>query len=136
MPEVTAQRNYPTTKRSVARARTDCRDFLKSCGLPGPLDVVDDIVLVVSELMTNAVIHGRVSGTSGRQVRMAIEKTGDVIRVEVRDTQSDKMPRLCEGSGHDLGRRGLVLVDVLADSWGVKREAIGKTVWAEKRFVR
>ncbi|MBA2807078.1 ATP-binding protein [Streptomyces sp. KM273126] len=138
MPEVTAQRNYPTTKRSVARARTDCRDFLASCGLPEAHDFVDDMVLMVSELMTNAVTHGRVPGTSGRQVRMAIEKTGDVIRVEVRDTRSDTRPHLCEGNGNgqDIGGRGLVLVDALSDSWGVSPELMGKTVWVEKRLER
>ncbi|UIX33130.1 ATP-binding protein [Streptomyces sp. GQFP] len=133
MPEVIAQRNYPTTNRSVGRARTDCRNFLASCGLPEAQDFVDDMVLMVSELMTNAVTHGRVPGTSGRQVRMAIERTGDVIRVEVRDTQSDKKPHLC-GTGQDTGGRGLVLVDALSDAWGVNPGVIGKTVWAEKRL--
>lgn len=135
MPEVIAQRTYPTTKRSVARARTDCRDFLAACGLPGAQCFVDDMVLMVSELMTNAVTHGRVPGTTGRQVRMAIGKTGDVIRVEVRDTQNDKKPCLC-GTGQDTGGRGLVLVDALSDAWGVSPEVIGKTVWVEKRLER
>lgn len=132
-PEVTAQRNYPTTKRSVSRARTDCRDFLASCGLSGVRDVVDDMVLMVSELMTNAVTHGRVPGTSGRRVRMTLEKTGDVIRVEVRDTQSDKGPHPCMDSQASSGR-GLVLVDALSDVWGVSPEVIGKTVWVEKKL--
>lgn len=132
-PEVTAQRNYPTTKRSVSRARTDCRDFLAFCGLPDAHDFVDDMVLMVSELMTNAVTHGRVPGTSGRHVRMAIEKTGDVVRVEVRDTQSDKGPHLCADS-QAIGGRGLVLVDALSDAWGVSPEVIGKTVWVEKKL--
>ncbi|MFI1359276.1 ATP-binding protein [Streptomyces sp. NPDC020898] len=135
MPEVIAQLNYPTTKRSVGRARADCRDFLASCCLPEAQDFVDDMVLMVSELMTNAVTHGRVPGTSGRQVRMAIEKTGDVIRVEVRDTQNDRQPRLCE-AGQGTGGRGLVLVDALSDAWGVSPEGIGKTVWVEKRLER
>ncbi len=133
MPEVTAQRNYPTTKRSVSRARTDCRVFLTACGLPDAHDLVDDLVLMVSELMTNAVTHGRVPGTSGRQVRMALEKTGDVIRVEVRDTESDKKPHVCV-NGQDVGGRGLVLVDALSDAWGVSPEVVGKTVWVEKKL--
>lgn len=135
MPEVIAQRNYPTAKRSVGRARTDCRDFLASCGLSEAQRFVDDMVLMVSELMTNAVTHGRVPGTTGRQVRMAIEKAGDVIRIEVRDTRNDKQPRLCE-TGQGTGGRGLVLVDALSDAWGVSPEVIGKTVWVEKRLER
>lgn len=133
MPEASAQRNYPTTKRSVSRARTHCRDFLASCGLPDAHDFVDDMVLMVSELMTNAVTHGRVPGTSGRHVRMAMEKTGDVIRVEIRDTQSDEKPHLC-ADGHATGGRGLVLVDALSDAWGVNPNVIGKTVWVEKKL--
>lgn len=135
MPEVIAQLNYPTTKRSVGRARADCRVFLASCCFPEAQDFVDDMVLMVSELMTNAVTHGRVPGTSGRQVRMAIEKAGDVIRVEVRDTQSDKQPHRCE-AGQNTSGRGLVLVEALSDAWGVSHEVIGKTVWVEKRLER
>ncbi len=135
MPEVIAQLNYPTTRRSVGRARADCRTLLASCCLPEAQDFLDDVVFLVSELMTNAVTHGRVPGTSGRQVRMAIEKTGDVIRVEVRDTQNDKQPRLCE-TGLDTGGRGLALVDALSDAWGVNPEVIGKTVWVEKKLER
>jgi len=66
---------------------------------------------------------------------MTIERAGNVYRVEVRDTQSDRMPVLSvEGSGLGCGGRGLLLVDSLSDKWGVRPEAVGKTVWAEKEF--
>jgi anti-sigma regulatory factor (Ser/Thr protein kinase) len=136
MPELTTHRQYPTTNRAVARARSDSITFLASCGIDPADEFASELVLVISELMTNAVTHARVPGASGRQVGMSIEKADDVYRVEVRDTQSDNMPRLCEGSVHDTRGRGLVLVEALADSWGVKPEAVGKTVWVEKRFAR
>ncbi|WP_329217775.1 ATP-binding protein [Streptomyces sp. NBC_01485] len=132
MPETFASYKYPTTKRSVGRARTDCRAFLTACGIPDTDDFADELVLVVDELMTNAVTHGRVPGTSGRQVRLTIGRTGDLLRVEVRDTQSDRMPQLRKADGDEDNGRGLFLVDALTCTWGVTGEAVGKTVWAEK----
>ncbi|WP_405894646.1 ATP-binding protein [Streptomyces sp. NBC_00104] len=108
---------------------------MSSCGIDREDEFAGDPVLVVSELVTNAVTHGRVPGTSGRRVGMSTEKDGNIYRVEVRDTQRDAMPLLCEArNGLDGGGRGLLLVDSLADKWGVRPEGIGKTVWAEKEF--
>ncbi|SEQ30406.1 Anti-sigma regulatory factor (Ser/Thr protein kinase) [Streptomyces sp. yr375] len=132
MPETFATYKYPTAKQSVSRARTDCRAFLAACGIPVTDDFADELVLVVDELVTNAVTHGRVPGTSGRQVRLSIGKTGDLLRVEVRDTQSDKVPQLRKVDGDEGNGRGLFLVDALVGTWGVTGEDIGKTVWAEK----
>ncbi|MGW0711920.1 ATP-binding protein [Streptomyces sp. NPDC002643] len=135
MPEAITHRQYPTTNRSVARARSDSLAFLASCGIDSGGEFASDVMLVVSELMTNAVTHGRVPGTSGRQIGMSIERAGNVYRVEVRDTQSDRMPVLRAASGSDTdGGRGLLLVDFLSDKWGVRPEGVGKTVWAEKEF--
>ncbi|MFI2203703.1 ATP-binding protein [Streptomyces sp. NPDC020192] len=134
MTEPTTRRQYPTSNRSVARARSDALTFLNSCGIARENEFASDLALVVSELMANAVTHGRVPGTSGRQVAMSIEKAGSVYRIEVRDTQGDSMPVL--GKPGDLSGegRGLLLVDSLADKWGVRPERVGKTVWAEKEF--
>lgn len=92
MPENFASFHYPTTKLAAARARTDCRKFLLTCGIPVDDDFADELTLVVDELVTNAVTHGRVPGTTGRQVRLTVSRDGDLFRVEVRDTQSDRMP--------------------------------------------
>uniref|UniRef100_UPI001F1D8599 ATP-binding protein n=1 Tax=Streptomyces adelaidensis TaxID=2796465 RepID=UPI001F1D8599 len=133
--ELTTHRQYPTTNRSVARARSDSIAFLASCGIDREGEFVSELVLLVSELVTNAVTHGRVPGTSGRQVGMSIEKAGNIYRIEVRDTQSDRMPVLClDGNGLARGGRGLLLVDSLSDKWGVRPEGVGKTVWVEKEF--
>ncbi|MET8979156.1 ATP-binding protein [Streptomyces sp. NPDC004539] len=132
MSETFATFHYPTTKLAATRARTDCRKFLLTCGIPVDDTFTDELVLVVDELVTNAVTHGRVPGTTGRQVRLGIARDGDLFRVEVRDTQSDRMPQPCKADADDEGGRGLALIDSLATSWGVVGEVIGKTVWAEK----
>ncbi|MGJ5896666.1 ATP-binding protein [Streptomyces niveiscabiei] len=132
MPENFASFHYPTTKLAAARARTDCRKFLLTCGIPVDDDFADELTLVVDELVTNAVTHGRVPGTTGRQVRLTVSRDGDLFRVEVRDTQSDRMPELQKAGDDEDRGRGLALVDSLASTWGVVSEVIGKTVWAEK----
>ncbi|QNP75906.1 ATP-binding protein [Streptomyces roseirectus] len=130
--EAFAAHHYPTTQLAASRARTDCRKFLLACGIPVDDDFAEELTLVVDELITNAVTHGRVPGTTGRQVRLTIAHTDGVFRVEVRDTQSDKMPQLKKAGVEDGGGRGLALVDALVSTWGVVSEVIGKTVWAEK----
>ncbi|MCX4881727.1 ATP-binding protein [Streptomyces sp. NBC_00847] len=136
MPEPITRRQYPTTPRSVARARMDSLAFLHACGVDREAGFSSDLTLVVSELMTNAVTHGCVPGTSGRQIAMSIEKAGNVYRIEVRDTQSDGMPVLGEPDALGGEGRGLILVDFLSDKWGVRPERVGKTVWAEKEFAK
>ncbi|WP_406177722.1 ATP-binding protein [Streptomyces canus] len=84
---------------------------------------------IVAELAVNAATHGRVPG---RDFRLTLYVVGDTLRIEVTDTQGDRLPRVeLPALGAETGR-GLVLVDALADRWGV---APGprprKTVWAE-----
>ncbi|KPI06826.1 hypothetical protein OK074_4007 [Actinobacteria bacterium OK074] len=133
MPEAFASHHYPTTKLAPSRARTDCRKFLLTCGICPTTPFVDDLVLVVDELMVNAVTHGRVPRTYGRQIGLLMEKSGDLIRVQVRDTQSDKMPEVRTPAVRDEEGRGLLLVAELSDNWGVRKEVVGKTVWAVKK---
>lgn len=115
---------------AVGEARAELRKVLTSWGAAE--SVVDSALLVLSELLTNAQRHGRVPG---RQVETRFLRLrgagGDGVRVEVHDTsprrpaQGTPAPYSCEG-------RGLVLVDGVADRWGVAdRGGPGKTVWAE-----
>lgn len=132
MSETFATYLYPTTKLTVTRARIDCRDFLAHCDYPTNDTFADELALIVDELVTNAVTHGRVPGTSGRQIRLTLTRIDDNFRIEVRDGQSDRMPELRKPEPDDADGRGLLLVDSLASTWGVNDEIIGKTVWAEK----
>jgi anti-sigma regulatory factor (Ser/Thr protein kinase) len=85
----------------------------------------DDVVLCVSELVTNAVLHARTAGV----LRLFVGADG--VRIEV-DDESPAPPRL--STEHRVaGGRGLHIVDQLAASWGHASRPGGKTVWAEVR---
>ncbi|WP_420802369.1 ATP-binding protein [Streptomyces taklimakanensis] len=93
------------------------------------------VALLVGELTANAVRHGRVPGRDFR-LRLTYEAPAGTVRVEVSDASSDRPPiEPFDPSCDDESGRGLYLVDVLADRWGVApREpagSVGKTVWAE-----
>jgi anti-sigma regulatory factor (Ser/Thr protein kinase) len=93
--------------------------------LGGHADVMtEDAVLVADELASNALRHG----TSDRSCRLALFDRGRLLRIEVSDT-SPRMPQFRTPDQH--GGRGLILVDRLTASWGVRRHAGHKTVWAE-----
>jgi len=83
-------------------------------------------VLVVSELVTNALRHARDTGAIGLELTSA----GTCLRVEVQDGDPhwrlSSAPAATDESGY-----GFVLVDSLAGRWGVRRISAGKAVWAE-----
>src|SRR3954447_15877457 len=80
--------------------------------------------LLVSELVTNAVVHA----ASAVEVEVALDDTGLTVRVRDADTGPLVM-RAGGGSELDEGGRGFVLVDRLAESWGTERRAARKCVW-------
>lgn len=88
----------------------------------------DTVVLLVSELVTNAVVH------TGRPAVLHLSAPGTAcdgpVRLEVVD-DSSRPPRRRRAAGEDTGGRGLELIDVLADRWGWRREGAGKRVWCE-----
>lgn len=93
-----------------------------------PKHVVEDALLLVSELVTNAVRHGRPDVT----ITLRIDR--DRIRIAVRDG-SDTLPVVPSGqpSVDRPTGRGLLIVAATARDWGVERASgsAGKTVWAE-----
>ncbi|GHJ22641.1 hypothetical protein TPA0909_42550 [Streptomyces albus] len=90
--------------------------------------------VVVAELASNAVRH---CGGIGRDFRLRLvlgvgPAAGGTLRVEVTDARADK--RLPPGLPRSSGR-GLVLVNALAERWGVRvNDAVTKTVWAQLRL--
>lgn len=88
-----------------------------------------DVTLCVSELATNALLHGV---PPGRRFLLRLRYDGAVVRAEVHDSGAG-VPRVAEEAGGDEeeGGRGLLLVSVLADKWGVGMRAPGKLVWCE-----
>src|SRR5215471_4359674 len=113
----------PPDVPAVRLARRATRDALNAWQLD---QLEEDAVLLVSELVTNAVRHAADTGAIGLELTSA--RTW--LRVEVQDGDPcwREMDRLddCDESGF-----GFVLVDSLADRWGVRQVSAGKAVWAE-----
>jgi anti-sigma regulatory factor (Ser/Thr protein kinase) len=89
-----------------------------------PEDVLDDAALLTSELVSNAVLHGR------SEVRLVVERRRRRLRVSVHDENS-RHPSRVPDDPNALDGRGMALVAGIAASWGVRDEAIGKAVWFE-----
>jgi anti-sigma regulatory factor (Ser/Thr protein kinase) len=82
------------------------------------------MVLVTSELVTNAILHARTD------VGLVLRLNGPSIVLEVTDSSPVPVPPPHIPNPDDTSGRGLYLVDVLADEWGVRSEhGGGKTVW-------
>ncbi|SCE17492.1 Anti-sigma regulatory factor (Ser/Thr protein kinase) [Streptomyces sp. DvalAA-14] len=96
----------------------------------------DDVLLCVSELTTNALLHGVPPGR-GFMLQLSRD-AGGVLRIEVHDS-GDGRPRLPTQADGERGPdpdqmesgRGLFLVDALADKWDVGERTPGKVVWCE-----
>ncbi|MFD8309233.1 ATP-binding protein [Streptomyces sp. NPDC059690] len=111
-------------RRSVQAARRFTAETLTGWDLAGT-DRADDVLLCVSELVTNAVIHGV---PPGRQLRLILRNEGRVLVVEVHDS-GPGVPHVVDDA--DEGGRGLLLVSALSDKWGVRERELGKAVWCE-----
>ncbi|MCV2462105.1 ATP-binding protein [Streptomyces sp. ICN988] len=126
-PSSPRERLYRRERRSVPAARAFARETLADWGVRGR---ADDVVLCVSELATNALLHGVPPGR-GFLLRLWLLPCGDGVRVEVHDS-GDGVPAVPLESGRsDEGGRGLLLVSELADKWGVTEREPGKVVWFE-----
>jgi integral membrane sensor domain MASE1 len=88
-----------------------------------------DASLLVSELVTNCVRHAQLR--PGDRIRLQVELSDDVLRVEVSDPGEGFAANLPEPSGRGPGGWGLFLTERLADRWGVDREEGWTTVWVE-----
>ena len=89
--------------------------------------MTEDAVLLVSELVGNAVRH-----TGARVFGLRMRRRRGWIRIEVRDP-SRGLPCLMPVQETDISGRGLFLVDKLSDRWGVDLLPRGKTTWFEMR---
>ena len=88
----------------------------------------DVAVLLVSETVTNAVLHSN-SRRRGGTVTITIIKVGGGTRIEVTDDGSEVSAPVVKGHGCVSGGHGLFLVQTLADQWGYVRDDAGTTVW-------
>lgn len=111
----------------MAETRRLLRDHLRRWGVPALADTAE---LLTSELVTNALQH-----TPGGAVLTATYSPGNDsrLRVEVRDYLA-RRPRLRAadtGGDYATSGRGLMLVQALADAWGVRAGDEGKVIWFE-----
>ncbi|MFI5757881.1 SpoIIE family protein phosphatase [Streptomyces sp. NPDC051569] len=122
-----AAATFDPVGRSVATARAFVRDTLQGWGYS---EVIDDAVVLTSELVTNAVIH---AGTSADVLCL---RTEDGVRVEVADHYPEREVPI-QGSAQSFGSpdrengRGLLLCAALASRWGVEYTPTHKQVWFE-----
>jgi anti-sigma regulatory factor (Ser/Thr protein kinase) len=117
------QVTLPNGDGSVRLARQVTRDVLARWRLA---HMEDTAVLLVSELVTNAVRHAR----DTHAIALDLEIGEAWLRIEVQDADPRWPHRRIPGRFDESGF-GLVLVDGLAAKWGVRETATGKAVWAE-----
>ncbi|MFE9773962.1 ATP-binding protein [Streptomyces sp. NPDC005931] len=116
-----------STPRGARLARLLAVEQLRSWGLP-----LDPARQIIAELAVNAATHGRVPG---RDFRLTLYVVGGTLRIEVTDTRGERPPERRAPSPDAESGRGLLLVDALADRWGVTDGRFPrKTVWAELRL--
>ena len=120
-----AAATFEPVGRSVATARAFVRDTLQGWGFA---DVVDDAVVLTSELVTNAVVH------AGTAAEVCCLRYPSAVRVEVADRYPEREVPLQDvahptGSTDREGGRGLILCAALAGRWGVEYTATHKQVW-------
>ncbi|MEV6022301.1 SpoIIE family protein phosphatase [Streptomyces sp. NPDC052036] len=120
-----AAASFDPVGRSVATARSFVRDTLQGWGFA---DIVDDAVVLTSELVTNAVVH------AGTAAEVLCLRSDDGVRIEVSDRYPEREIPLQSsavnmGSPDREGGRGLQLCAALADRWGVEYTPTHKQVW-------
>lgn len=111
----------------VPEAIAAFRRFVKgTLELWGEDELVEDALLVTSEMATNAIRHARSA------FHASVVRAGRTVRISIQDTgPGTASPR--QAADDDLSGRGLVILDALAQRWGVEERVGGKAVWAELR---
>ncbi len=111
--------------RAVQQARAFTAAALAQWSLPAGL--ARDAILLVSELVTNAIIHGRAP------IQLRLRRARASLLIEVDDTDT-AVPRRLRPTPTDVHGRGLVFVATLADQWGTRPTRDGKSVWCVLPF--
>lgn len=118
--------DFAMGEHSARHLRRILRLYLTGWGMA---DLADAAELALTELIANVVRH-----VPGRRCQTFVFRLpdGEGVRVEVAD-DCPKIPVVVEGDVLDEGGRGLLLVDAVADKWGVeaRRDGGGKAVWFE-----
>ena len=122
----TTARSLRTLPQDV-RAPGEARRFLQDAGCSEhATTVLEPAVLLVSEVVTNAVRHG------GPPIVVEVDCDEVSLQVRVSDG-SQALPVARSPRAEDEGGRGMLLLELLSDAWGVEPEADGKAVWFRLR---
>jgi anti-sigma regulatory factor (Ser/Thr protein kinase) len=113
---------HPARPAAIGRARRDVEDALASSDVDAR--TAGDLMLLVSELVTNAVRHAR-----SERFEVRLDVGSDALRLEVHDEGEGFEPRIAPSSD-GTGGYGLFIVDRLASRWGVERDE-GGLIWVE-----
>jgi anti-sigma regulatory factor (Ser/Thr protein kinase) len=116
-----ASLELPPDHTAASRARRFVSSTLRSWGCDG---AISDAELLVSELVTNAILHAHSSAT------VTIDRGTQRLRVAVCDG-STAPPRVRDYGLQAVTGRGMLLVDRIARRWGVELDGEGKCVWFE-----
>lgn len=92
---------------------------------------VEDVTLLVSELMTNSVVHSR--SRDGGRVTVAMADCHDMIHVDVVDAGGEAFQPISRDMYAEHGR-GLVLVQQLSRNWGSYEDSAGRVVWFQVAY--
>ncbi|MFD8884988.1 ATP-binding protein [Streptomyces erythrochromogenes] len=123
-PALLRERFYPRSRQTVRPAREFAAETLHAWGVTCRRD---DVLLCVSELATNTLLHGV---PPGRGYRLRMLRYDGTVRVEVHDSGGGR-PRIGRRDPGAEGGRGLLLVAAVADRWGTAARVPGKAVWCE-----
>lgn len=124
---------FTSTPRGARLARRLVSHRLHDWGHPYTSTANETVTLIAAELVANAVRHGHVPGRDFH-LRLTETATPPMLRIEVSDTRTEHRPSVDAHLPADSeSGRGLLLVEALANRWGVtpRPAAPGKTVWAE-----
>ena len=109
------------TGKSAAAARRTLEQILGEAELTG---LVDEALLLVTELVTNAVVH------AGTEIELRVETSTEGLHVEVVDRSPGSLPVIRPAPAETReGGRGVFLLDALATEWGTRHFGGGKSVW-------
>jgi len=124
--DIEATRRFRPSKDSVRAARSfvgaSLSDWERACE-------VDIVVLLVSELVTNVVVHAG-PHPPGQEIVVDLTRTLDLVRVGVTDWCPGPLVAGAGTTDKESGR-GLLILDKLASAWGVYPTGSGKVVWFE-----
>lgn len=115
---------HPADPQGLVETRTALRRALEDWGFAA---VADDVEVAAGELMVNALLHTEAGAVITLEVLPGAARR---VRLWVKDRSSVFPRRRTPGEAATSGR-GLLLVDAVADSWGVEPRGEGKAVWCE-----